>query len=311
MNEYQLNNSGSQVQSAITDSLTTLPGLISSLQANKVDKISGMGLSTNNFTNTQKTLVNMLTTAGDGNSFLANNGTYKTISSTITYGQLSGLPILNTANSTSQTTNASETINGTINLHKIAKTGSYSDLLNVPATTNSFSTVVGGSSSISASSATDTLNFVAGSNVSISGDSTSKTITISATDVGTMNYNELNNKPLSNLIGTSSSPITLQTLSNGLYNISGYYKVLATDTTTIILNGSAFVNIYNDGSTNITALVSSSIGIVVNTMTYANSAWTNVVSYLPTSTSISSIQVVTAYPETMLSNVLYMLEEVS
>ena len=42
---------------------------------------------------------------------------------------------LNTNNNTSQTVSASESISGsgTINLHKVAKTGSYNDLLNTPA----------------------------------------------------------------------------------------------------------------------------------------------------------------------------------
>lgn len=40
---------------------------------------------------------------------------------------------LNTTNTAAQTTSASESLSGTINLHKISKTGTYNDLLNKPA----------------------------------------------------------------------------------------------------------------------------------------------------------------------------------
>ena len=56
---------------------------------------------------------------------------------------------LNTNNTTSQTVNASEAISGlgTINLHKVAKTGSYNDLLNkptIPAAVTSINGLSGG-----------------------------------------------------------------------------------------------------------------------------------------------------------------------
>ena len=39
---------------------------------------------------------------------------------------------LNTSNTTAQTASSSESFSGTINLHKVSKTGSYNDLLNKP-----------------------------------------------------------------------------------------------------------------------------------------------------------------------------------
>ena len=39
---------------------------------------------------------------------------------------------LDTSNTTAQATNASESLGGTVNLHKVSKTGSYNDLLNKP-----------------------------------------------------------------------------------------------------------------------------------------------------------------------------------
>lgn len=46
--------------------------------------------------------------------------------------EVSNRPILKTDNTTAQATSASETISGTINLHKVAKTGTYTDLLSKP-----------------------------------------------------------------------------------------------------------------------------------------------------------------------------------
>ena len=46
--------------------------------------------------------------------------------------EVSNRPILKTDNTTAQSTSASETITGTINLHKVAKTGNYPDLNNLP-----------------------------------------------------------------------------------------------------------------------------------------------------------------------------------
>lgn len=56
---------------------------------------------------------------------------YKLFAST-SYNDLGNKPVLNTNNNSAQSVNSAETITGTINLHKVAKTGSYSDLLNKP-----------------------------------------------------------------------------------------------------------------------------------------------------------------------------------
>lgn len=49
------------------------------------------------------------------------------------YKDLSNIPVLNTTNTSSLSTSATEQINGTLNLHKISKTGSFNDLNNIPA----------------------------------------------------------------------------------------------------------------------------------------------------------------------------------
>lgn len=80
-----------------------------------------------------------VTVSGSGN--VVSSGSYNASSRTITLTKgvtaitaHQGIKSLNTNNTTSQTVNANETIagSGSINLHKIAKTGDYNDLLNQP-----------------------------------------------------------------------------------------------------------------------------------------------------------------------------------
>lgn len=44
----------------------------------------------------------------------------------------SGAGTLNTTNTTAQSTSSSESLSGTVNLHKVSKTGTYSDLIGTP-----------------------------------------------------------------------------------------------------------------------------------------------------------------------------------
>ena len=48
------------------------------------------------------------------------------------YDDLSNRPRLNTANTTAQVTSGDETLTGLVKLHKISKTGTYSDLIGTP-----------------------------------------------------------------------------------------------------------------------------------------------------------------------------------
>ena len=59
--------------------------------------------------------------------------TAQTICGTSDYTELSNKPVLKSDNTTTLSTSSSETISGTINVHKIAKTGSYDDLNNKPS----------------------------------------------------------------------------------------------------------------------------------------------------------------------------------
>jgi len=115
---------------------------------------------------------------------------------TITISATGGSTVgtLNTTNTTSLTPQSSESLSGTINLHKISKTGSYNDLSNKPA----IPTVGNGSLHIKVNQSDvigfsanqisdDTITFVAGSNITLTPDTTNKTITVAAsTSSGTI-----------------------------------------------------------------------------------------------------------------------------
>lgn len=58
------------------------------------------------------------------------------------YGNLTGKPMLNTSNSSTLSVSSGETIDGTINLHKISKTGSFADLLNIPQASTTVSGII-------------------------------------------------------------------------------------------------------------------------------------------------------------------------
>lgn len=87
---------------------------------------------------------------------------------------------LNTNNTTAQTVSSSEAIkgSGTINLHKVSKTGSYNDLLDKPTIpTNTNQTVKGNGTAFGANAA---VNIVGGTNVTVTADTTNSKITIAA-----------------------------------------------------------------------------------------------------------------------------------
>lgn len=84
---------------------------------------------------------------------------------------LTGVGTLNTNNSTTQTANTSESFTGTINLHKISKTGSYNDLLNkptIPTVNNATLTVQG--TGLLGGSGTFTANASSNKTISITHD---------------------------------------------------------------------------------------------------------------------------------------------
>ncbi len=63
----------------IQGELNTAKSNITSLETNKVDKVSGMGLSTKDYSAADQTKVSKIITNGDGTKHLSNDGTYKTV----------------------------------------------------------------------------------------------------------------------------------------------------------------------------------------------------------------------------------------
>lgn len=63
----------------IQGELNTAKSNITSLGTNKVDKVSGMGLSTKDYSVADQTKVSKIITNGDGTKHLSNDGTYKTV----------------------------------------------------------------------------------------------------------------------------------------------------------------------------------------------------------------------------------------
>lgn len=103
-----------------TMSLNGYDGIITQL-GSKVDKVAGKGLSTNDFTNAYKNKVDILTDTGNGSTFLSDDGTYKTI---VIPEQ--GIKDIKVDNATIVDSNME------VSLHKVAVTGNYNDLLNLP-----------------------------------------------------------------------------------------------------------------------------------------------------------------------------------
>lgn len=66
----------------------------------------------------------------EGSTLLSGNETYRSLVKD--YNVLTNKPVLNTDNDESLTPDESEVISGTINLHKVSKTGDYADLQNAP-----------------------------------------------------------------------------------------------------------------------------------------------------------------------------------
>lgn len=91
---------------------------------NYVLKEAGKGLSSNDYTPTDKNKVGLITITGTGNSFLADDGSYKTIvipeNDGIKDVQSGGSSVVNAL--------------GVAELHKVASTGNYNDLTNIPTT---------------------------------------------------------------------------------------------------------------------------------------------------------------------------------
>jgi hypothetical protein len=131
---------------------------------------------------------------------VATSGSYNDLSNKPTIPAAPGT--LKTNNTTAQTASASESLSGTINLHKVAKTGTYSDLIGtptIPAAPGTLTTTV--------TSAQSTV-----ANESLSGNITLHKVS------KTGSYNDLNNKP------------TIPTVNNATITIKNGNTILGTFT---------------------------------------------------------------------------------
>lgn len=96
---------------------------------------------------------------------------------------------LDTTASNAQSTNASESLGGSVTLHKIAKTGAYNDLNGkptIPTVNDAALTVKGAGTAVLSTTANastaSSVDIVAGSNVTVTPDASNHKITIAATD---------------------------------------------------------------------------------------------------------------------------------
>lgn len=87
----------------------------------KVDKVDGKGLSTNDYTNNDKTKVDKIVIDGDGKKFLGSDGIYHEIvipDDKVQDIRVDGDSIIDS--------------DGNVDLHKVAISGSYNDLVDIP-----------------------------------------------------------------------------------------------------------------------------------------------------------------------------------
>ena len=147
-------------------------------------------IDTNSYITSSDIPINSIETTGSGNAITSATLSSKKITfdkGTTFLTTHQSIKTLKTDNTTAQTTSASEAIagSGTINLHKVAKTGSYNDLLNTPTipTVNDSTITIKKNSSDTGDSFTTNA-------------SSGKTINLGLATVATSgSYNDLSNKP--------------------------------------------------------------------------------------------------------------------
>lgn len=80
------------------------------------------------------------------------------------------------------------------------------------------------------------------------------------TDISSIDYNTLGNKPIINKIGQSNNPIIISTLENGIYSISGHFKIASNDVTTHLNpNATIFIVRHSDENTSIKKIATKEI----------------------------------------------------
>ena len=168
------------VTSSIQTQFSGINDNINDLNSNKVDKVDGMGLSSNNFTTDYITKINNATTKLSGIADGANKTTVdSTLSSTSTN------PVQNKVIN-SALSNKVDKVSGKGLSTKDFTQELFNKLDGISSgaqvNQNAFSNITDGTTTIAADSATDTLTLAAGSNISLALDATNDKVTISATN---------------------------------------------------------------------------------------------------------------------------------
>lgn len=237
-----------------TDHNQTIKGNGTAFNADDVIDIKGSGIVSvsGNATNKEitisashqsiKSLDTTATTAQttSNNEAISGSGTVTLhkISKTGTYSDLISKPALDTTNTTAQTTSSSETLSGTIKLHKVSKTGSYNDLNDTP----------------SIPSAPGTLNTTATiSQTTASAEALSGNITLHKISK-TGSYNDLNDLPtIPSAPGTLNTTATTAQSTAASEALSGsitLHKVAKTGTYSDLINKPTIDTAVNTSSTN-------------------------------------------------------------
>lgn len=168
---------------------------IKTLLNGKVDKVSGKGLSTNDYTTAEKNKLSGIASGAEVNQNAFSNvavgeTTVAADSKTDTLTLAAGDNVSLSANSTSDTITISATnttySDATQSVHGLMSVNDKKKLDGVATgaevNQNAFSNVKVGTTTVQADAKTDTLELVAGSNVTITPDATNDKITIAATD---------------------------------------------------------------------------------------------------------------------------------
>lgn len=184
----------------------------------KVDKVSGKGLSTNDYTTAEKNKLSGIASGAEVNQNAYSN--VKVGSTTIAAGAKTDTLELVAGNKitlTPDTTNDKVTIafNGTI-----------------PTVPNNFGTVKVGSTNIVADTTSDTLELAAGSNITLTPDASNDKITIAATNTTYSDFTA----PTSSAAGTHGlvpAPVAAE-VNNVLFSDAKWYELDTTRDSTVV-----------------------------------------------------------------------------
>lgn len=185
--------------------------IIYSALGGKVDVVSGKGLSTNDYTTTEKNKLAGIATGAEVNQNAFTN--VKVGTSTIS--------------ADAKTDTLTLTAGTNITLTPDTSADSVTIATSAEVNQNAFSNVKVGSTTIAADSKTDTLELVAGSNVTITPDATNDKVTIAATDTTYSDATQsahglmsVNDKKKLDAFGAAST-YALKTDISGMYKFKG------------------------------------------------------------------------------------------